>query len=46
MKNEKVAKLALPEEYTYLSTDEALQHIEKKVELNYEELDNIDESMH
>jgi len=46
MKNEKVAKLALPEEYTYLSTDEALQHIEKKVELNHEELENIDESMH
>jgi len=45
MKNEKVAKLVLPEEYTYLSTDEALQHIEKKVELNHEELDNIDESM-
>ena len=46
MKNEKVAKLALPEEYTYLSTNEALQHIEKKVELNHEELENIDESMH
>jgi len=45
MKNEKVAKLVLPEEYAYLSTDEALQHIEKKVELNHEELDNIDESM-
>ncbi len=45
MKNEKVTKLVLPEEYTYLSTDEALQHIEKKVELNHEELDNIDEGM-
>ena len=45
MKNEKVTKLALPEEYAYLSTDEALQHIEKKVELNHEELDSIDESM-
>jgi V/A-type H+-transporting ATPase subunit I len=45
MKNEKVAKLALPEEYAYLSTDEALQHIVKKVELDQEELDNIDESM-
>jgi len=46
MKNEKMANLVLPEEYAYLSTDEALQHIEKKVELNHEELNNIDESMH
>ena len=46
MKNEKVTKFVLPEEYAYLSTDEALQHIEKKVELNHEELDNIDASMH
>jgi len=46
MKNEKIVKLVLPEEYTYLSTDEALQHIEKKVELDHKELDNIDESMH
>ena len=46
MKDEKVVKLVLPEEYTYLSTDEALQHIEKKVELDHEELDNIDASMH
>lgn len=45
MKNERVAKLVLPEEYAYLSTDEALLHIEKKMELNHEELDNIDESM-
>ena len=45
MKNEKVTQLTLPEEYTYLSTDEALQHIKKKVELNHEELDKIDESM-
>ncbi len=45
MKNEKVTQLTLPEEYTYLSTGEALQHIKKKVELNHEELDKIDESM-
>jgi V/A-type H+-transporting ATPase subunit I len=45
MKNEGVAKLVLPEEYAYLSTDEALQYIEKKVDLNHEELDKIDESM-
>lgn len=45
MKNEKVGQLILPEEYAYLSTEEALQHIEKKVELNHEELKKIDESM-
>ena len=42
MKNEKVTQLLLPEEYAYLSTDEALAHIEKKIELNHEELDEID----
>ncbi|MDO9545427.1 MAG: V-type ATPase 116kDa subunit family protein [Pelolinea sp.] len=45
MKNEKVGQLVLPEEYAYLSTEEALQHIEKKVELNHEELKKNDESM-
>ncbi len=45
MENEKVAQLILPEEYAYLSTDEALRHIEKKVELDHEELDQIDEHM-
>jgi len=42
MKNEKVAQLMLPEEYAYLSTDEALVHIEKKIEINHNELDEID----
>ena len=42
MKNEKVTQLILPEEYAYLTTDEALQHIEKKVQLNHQELDEID----
>ena len=42
MKNEKVTQLLLPEEYAYLSTDDALAHIEKKIELNHEELDEID----
>ena len=42
MKNEKVTQLILPEEYAYLSTDEALSHIEKKIELNHQELDEID----
>ena len=45
MKNEKVGQLILPEEYAYLSTEEALQHIKKKVELNHEELSKIGESM-
>ena len=45
MKNERVAELILPEEYAYLSTDEALQHIEKIVELNHEELGKIDGSI-
>ena len=31
MKNEKVTQLILPEEYAYLSTDEAVQHIGKKL---------------
>lgn len=42
MRKEKVTQLILPEEYAYLTTDEALRHIEKKVELNHEELDEID----
>ena len=42
MKNEKVTQLILPEEYAYLSTDEAVQHIGKKVELDHQELDEID----
>lgn len=42
MKNEKVTQILLPEEYAYLSTDEALAHIEKKIELNHQELDEID----
>ena len=45
MKNEKVTQLILPEEYAYLSTEEALNHIEDKVRLNHEELDQIDERM-
>jgi len=45
MENEKVAQLILPEEYAYLSTDDALHHIEKKVELDHEELDQIDERL-
>lgn len=45
MKNEKVAQLVLPEEYAYLTTDEALQHIEKKVALDHHELDEIDERL-
>jgi V/A-type H+-transporting ATPase subunit I len=42
MKNEKVTQLILPEEYAYLNTDEAVQHIGKKVELDHQELDEID----
>jgi len=45
MKNEKVTQLILPEEYAYLSTDEAVQHIGKKVELDHQELDEIDERL-
>ena len=45
MKNEKVTQLILPEEYAYLTTDEALQHIEKKVQLNHQELDEIDKRL-
>jgi V/A-type H+-transporting ATPase subunit I len=45
MKNEKVTQLVLPEEYAYLNTDEALQHIEKKVQLDHQELDEIDDRM-
>ena len=43
MKNERVAQLMLPEEYAYLSTDDALVHIHKKIEINHHELDEIDE---
>jgi V/A-type H+-transporting ATPase subunit I len=32
----------LPEEYAYLSTDDALVHIQKKIEINHNELDEID----
>ncbi len=42
MKNAKVTQLLLPEEYAYLSSDEALAHIEKKIKLNHQELDEID----
>ena len=45
MKNEKVTQLVLPEEYAYLSTEDALRHIEKKVELNHQELDEIDDRL-
>lgn len=45
LKNEKVTQLILPEEYAYLSTDEALQHITKKVQINHLELDEIDERL-
>lgn len=45
MKNEKVTQLILPEEYAYLTTDEALQHIEKKVQLSHQELDDIDDRL-
>ncbi len=45
MKNEKVTQLVLPEEYAYLSTEEALRHIEKKVQLNHQELDEIDDRL-
>ena len=43
MKNERVAQLMLPEEYAYLSTEDALVHIQKKIEINHHELDEIDE---
>jgi V/A-type H+-transporting ATPase subunit I len=42
MKNERVTELILPEEYAYLSTEEALDHIEDRVRLDHEELDQID----
>jgi len=42
MKNERVTQLILPEEYAYLSTDEALEHIQDKVQMDHEELDQID----
>ncbi len=42
MKNEKVTQLILPEEYAYLSTEEALNHIEDKIRMNHDELDQID----
>jgi len=45
MKDEKVTQLILPEEYAYLSTEEALIHIEDKVQMNHEELDQIDDRM-
>lgn len=42
MKKEKVTQLMLPEEYSYLSTDEALAHLQKKIDINHKELDDID----
>ena len=42
MKNERVTQLILPEEYAYLSTDEALDHIEEKVQMDHDELEQID----
>lgn len=42
MKNEKVTQLMLPEEYSYLSTEEALSHLEKKITINHHELDETD----
>ena len=45
MKNERVTQLILPEEYAYLSTEEALDHINDKVRMDHEELDQIDERM-
>jgi len=42
MKNERITQLILPEEYAYLSMEEALDHIEDKVRLDHEELDQID----
>jgi V/A-type H+-transporting ATPase subunit I len=45
MKNEKITQLVLPEEYAYLSTDEALQHLSQKVQLDHQELDEIDDRM-
>ncbi len=45
MKNENITRLILPEEYSYLTNDESLLHIEKKVHLDHEELDEIDERM-
>ena len=45
MKNENVAQLILPEEYSYLSTDEALAHLEKKIEIDHKELEDIDQRL-
>jgi len=45
MKNERITQLILPEEYAYLSTEEALDHIENKVKMNHDELDGIDERL-
>jgi len=45
MKDEKVTQLILPEEYAYLSTEEALIHIEDKAQMNHEELDQIEDRM-
>lgn len=45
VKNAKVTQFLLPEEYAYLSTDETLAHIEKKIELNHQELDEIDKRL-
>ena len=45
MKNEKITQLILPEEYAYLSTEEAQRHIEKKVQMDHQELDEIDDRL-
>lgn len=45
IKNEKITQLMLPDEYAYLQTDQALHHIEKKVELNHKELDENDQRL-
>jgi len=42
MRNEKVTQLLLPEEYAYLSTDEALDNLNRKIALNHDELRDID----
>lgn len=43
IKKEKITQLMLPEEYSYLSTEDALTHLEKKIEINHQELDEIDQ---
>jgi len=45
IKKEKITQLMLPEEYAYLQTDQALLHIEQKVQLNHKELDENDQRL-